>query len=1785
MVNFAAGVLGLLGFGLLTGAFDAPLLRWLAREPTDPERSAARVAPTSRRRLLVEWLPVVALTLLALGLRLYHYTALSLWLDEGGTIQMSHLPWPRVLGLQGAYDTHPPLYYAFVKLVASVAPDGIAARLVSVVTGALTVPVFYALARRVVNRAAALAATLVLALAPLHLWFSQEGRMYAPVLLLVTVSYLALVSAWRAPRSHWVVLYGWVTAIALYADYSAAYALAPQALLLVYLAWRERGHAARLLARALGAALAFVPWLPTMFASFQQLGYDRSSYLGVTPDRVTNSLLGIAGLGGNGSYYVSTGLTPWQRWPTLHAPLLAVVGVALALGLYALARRGAVPLLLAAGLLAGTILSAIAISLVSPGYAERAIMAALLGWALLLGAAAFDRRLPRLPRALGLAALAVLLGASLVTTTTLYRGAVKQEYRGVVREAATVAPLRIPIITASVMNEFFDAYAPWVRISDWSAIGNADAIWLAYGDYAWANLPALRDRFTANGYVRALHEYFPDLLYLDLYVKPDARLGDPVPDVERFAPGPDGDWQLPTDQAAVTTSAGRPELALSATATASLTVPTSGATLYTLAANTQAPAGGPVAARLDCLDANGAPLRSTGSDQTAPLATDGARHDLRLAVICPAATRSLRLSLQNGGAGTATFRDLQLTRAALPPLPATPTPLQSPGFPLLWRLLLLLALVTALLRLVLPWRRLIPLALALVALTLALATPAAPRSTSTSLAFDKGLREPVTWLTVALLGAGMLALTLVQRATRARRLAPALSLLLYAMTGFGLATWWYWGGPQARLTAQPYLPDLERRAVALTPALLALGTLAQLLLAWLLRQRCWWRVARADLALQLLVAALPIATVAVAFRQPLPFEAPDRVAWLAGFLVVLVAARAALAIHLLLRIAPDTAVPQRRLALALFVTSLALYWPAVAWHNLTVGITGDEPQYLAATMSLWRDHNLQLQNRLFSPEMDALVADPRGARQVHIYEDDSRDRMTASVPSETRTSLFLPLVGGPGLTARVELVNPGLEPAGTTVVFHDATGRAVATQTPTIPPGQAVLLRAPDAPGGWLSASISAGKPIMATAFLRDSVAGDELYASEVALARRCLPYAFDGQGWQPRVVVQNPLPSATTVRFQQFDAAGNGGAAQPVTIPPQGLITVPFTPGNQAGTICLTADGPVASLLLARGAPGLLVQQASAARSARVPLPLPPAIAYTGLAAQSQVVAYNPNDAPLTVTVFSDAAGGTPVDRVTIPPRGAHRFTAQRAPGQINYDTHDSGWLMPDSPMVTAVLSGAGREIAGFAPPASPTKQLTVPIVAGDSPNASAAQLELTNEGDAATMAVIDLRDPNGASIWRDKVWVCAGCVVTHQVWYTHLTDGFLTIQATQPLTATFEQRAVVSKRPFHGLGLSLVMLPGYALAGWRGALATIGLLGAALVTAMYALFTTAGLNRRTALLVAALLGCSSPLLTFATHLYVEIPATLLLVVALLLLGRGAALTPWRVVGILACAIAVPLLHTRLVPLALIILALLGARAVAPAVTRAGGIRLARRHYLWFGAGALAAALALAGIWRVEPRLRPSFLEQYLSTTLFLPHLLGVLFDRGTGLLPSLPILLLAGSGFVWLIRRAPFLGWSALALGLAQLAFVALRRDGWQLWGYPGRYILPAVPFFGLALAAAWERGFARPVKALARLLVGWSLVVVAFYLWIPPSAYYAAEPYAWNADIILRGFLGVNPLTLFPVIPAGEPLLPRETLVLVAILLAGALLGTRWALPLRRRTRTAATSPAHPPVPVQD
>lgn len=140
----------------------------------------------------------------------------------------------------GFSESAPPLYYAVAWLWTQVTGTGeFGLRSVSALAGVATVPVAYLLGAELRGRRAGLLAAALVAVNPMLLWYSQEARAYALLVLLCAVSLLYCARALRGGRRRDFVAWGLASGLALGTHYFAVFPVAAEALWLLRRRRRE----------------------------------------------------------------------------------------------------------------------------------------------------------------------------------------------------------------------------------------------------------------------------------------------------------------------------------------------------------------------------------------------------------------------------------------------------------------------------------------------------------------------------------------------------------------------------------------------------------------------------------------------------------------------------------------------------------------------------------------------------------------------------------------------------------------------------------------------------------------------------------------------------------------------------------------------------------------------------------------------------------------------------------------------------------------------------------------------------------------------------------------------------------------------------------------------------------------------------------------------------------------------------------------------------------------------------------------------------------------------------------------------------------------------------------------------------------------------------------------------------------------------------------------------------------------------------------------------------------
>ncbi len=273
-------------------------------------------------------------------------------------------------------------------------------------------------------------------------------------------------------------------------------------------------------------------------------------------------------------------------------------------------------------------------------------------------------------------------------------------------------------------------------------------------------------------------------------------------------------------------------------------------------------------------------------------------------------------------------------------------------------------------------------------------------------------------------------------------------------------------------------------------------------------------------------------------------------------------------------------------------------------------------------------------------------------------------------------------------------------------------------------------------------------------------------------------------------------------------------------------------------------------------------------------------------------------------------------------------------------------------------------------------------------------------------------------------------------------------------------------------------LLLPGYALAGNTGAVFLQLLLATVLAWQFWKLCTAVFAEHGAACFSWLCGALCAPAATFATHIYPELFAALLTVIALRLLLREKV----PVAAVALCLGTLPWLHARYayLALALLLAALwrLRTRKIAAAA-------------LVTGVGVL--GLAMLGYRRLLSAPGHRGGEATLFPELFPSQVLRFFLDQEYGLWFIAPIFLLLPLAVYVALRRVRALSFAG-GVSLLVVAGFSFFHGWFGIWGVgavSGRYLAPVAPFLALLTGFLWQQ-FAPRGRTLLTLLLGVSLLL---------------------------------------------------------------------------------------------
>ena len=186
-------------------------------------------------------------------------------------------------GLGGTLDAvvnserSPPLYYLLAWVWAQVFGTGeVGLRSLSALIGVMTVPAAYLAARELASGRAGLIAAALVAFNPYLVWYSQEARSYALLVLFVAWGLYFFALCLRNPSRRNLGLWAAASALALCSHYFAAFPIAAEGLWLIVRGWPRRAPVLALGSTA-AVGLALLP------LAIAQEGSGRRNHFATVP--------------------------------------------------------------------------------------------------------------------------------------------------------------------------------------------------------------------------------------------------------------------------------------------------------------------------------------------------------------------------------------------------------------------------------------------------------------------------------------------------------------------------------------------------------------------------------------------------------------------------------------------------------------------------------------------------------------------------------------------------------------------------------------------------------------------------------------------------------------------------------------------------------------------------------------------------------------------------------------------------------------------------------------------------------------------------------------------------------------------------------------------------------------------------------------------------------------------------------------------------------------------------------------------------------------------------------------------------------------------------------------------------------------------------------------------------------------------------------------------------------------------------------------------------------------
>jgi mannosyltransferase len=250
----------------------------------------------------VDYILLLLVSLIGASLRFYNLGAKSLWFDELAQVTISKtiihdLSLPQMGFLQGMWwELSPPLDYFITHFMLVFGSSEWILRLPAAIFGVLSILAIFLLAKELFGVPVGLISAFLLSISPMHIWYSQEVRVYSLFMFLTILSFLFFYQITKKDNIwYWIPLT--ITNLALiYTHYFGFFVILIQGIYLLLRFFRNRNTATKrislqnknlktLLIYIISfqiALLFFIPWLDIF--RFQTSDFRKPLDYGLQPN-------------------------------------------------------------------------------------------------------------------------------------------------------------------------------------------------------------------------------------------------------------------------------------------------------------------------------------------------------------------------------------------------------------------------------------------------------------------------------------------------------------------------------------------------------------------------------------------------------------------------------------------------------------------------------------------------------------------------------------------------------------------------------------------------------------------------------------------------------------------------------------------------------------------------------------------------------------------------------------------------------------------------------------------------------------------------------------------------------------------------------------------------------------------------------------------------------------------------------------------------------------------------------------------------------------------------------------------------------------------------------------------------------------------------------------------------------------------------------------------------------------------------------------------------------------